>query len=188
MRRVQLLSRLTGGLLGLVAASQACSHDGHSGADAGFGQDAAQVGAFSTDNDAASGTGGSAGMSVPAGGAGAGGRRADAAAPDVARGPSDAGGLCLPGALCSAGAVCSRACTPGRAVRCQCIADRFFCTGCDLVDAGGDTRDYPSCPRNMSVAGRSCDDRGAVCDYATEAGVRLCVCADLGHDRQWVCQ
>jgi hypothetical protein len=75
-------------------------------------------------------------------------------------------------------------------VYCQCLGDRLFCTTCEPLDAGAgqDGRDYPNCPGNASVSGRRCDDRGAVCDFPGDAGLRLCVCADLGRDRLWVCQ
>ncbi len=121
-------------------------------------------------------------------------RVSDARVPDVG-GRSDAasgeGGMaaCMAGDHCVGNVACERACGTGGRVACRCFQQRFVCTSCTAADAGVDGREIPPCPGGAAASGRRCDDRGAACDYATDAGAqRLCVCAEIGRDRVWVCQ
>lgn len=192
MGRSKRLSWMTGGLLGLALVVTGCSsrRSGGTGDAAALGADPPVEDAAAFGNDLAVAAP-QADPSYPVEPADAPAARPDPPPADAAARVSDAAPqACALGAMCSGASTCARACAPGRAIRCQCVGGRFFCTGCEPADAGlpPDARPYPPCARNMNVNGRACLERGDVCDYATDAGARLCVCADLGRDREWVCQ
>jgi hypothetical protein len=109
---------------------------------------------------------------------------ADASVADAAGMPR----MCMAGHTCDGNARCQRSCFGGLVYRCSCAEGRFICTGCISVDAGTpDARMLASCGAS-SVQGRRCDRSGAVCQYRSDGGERLCVCGDVGQDRFWVCQ
>jgi hypothetical protein len=96
-------------------------------------------------------------------------------------------GDCFAGNKCSGETACQRACFDNRVNTCKCTDGRFFCTGCLVVDAGTDARDFPNCGAN--AAGKRCDKPGDVCDYRADGGAQLlCVCGTIGADHAWICQ
>jgi hypothetical protein len=115
----------------------------------------------------------------------------DGGPPDADAAGAEAGvppRMCTAGHVCNGSAHCQRTCFDNLVYRCSCTEGRLVCTGCISVDGGvRDARSLASCGSG-SLNGRHCDQSGMACQYASDAGRKLCVCGNLGPDRVWVCQ